>query len=196
MARGANQDDALAQALREMTEALRETRTTNPLEAENWLAALEKRMDFLRVDDMLRVDLAVYLLTEEANHWWSLTKRTKEREHEESQKIHARKRDNNRKDSFKRQRPNPTLGQNTQDKNGDNSQPKKCYECGQAGHIRKHCPRLRQQQPQQGQGGQYSRPNQQQQQQRPQNQQRPTQPNQQGRAFAAVQTDDDVSMKA
>ncbi|OVA16194.1 hypothetical protein BVC80_955g15 [Macleaya cordata] len=101
MARGANQDDALAQALREMTEALRETRsgplvspelseetrtmtiirefhrydppkfkgTTNPLEAENWLADLEKRMDFLRVDDMLRVDLAVYLLTEEANHW-------------------------------------------------------------------------------------------------------------------------------
>ncbi|OVA12557.1 hypothetical protein BVC80_8549g17 [Macleaya cordata] len=91
MARGANQDDALAQALREMTEALRETRsgplvspelseetrtmtiirefhrydppkfkgTTNPLEAENWLADLEKRMDFLRVDDMLRVDLAV-----------------------------------------------------------------------------------------------------------------------------------------
>ncbi|OVA04273.1 hypothetical protein BVC80_1627g8 [Macleaya cordata] len=110
MARGANQDDALAQALREMTEALRETRsrplvspelseetrtmtiirefhrydppkfkgTINSLEAENWLADLEKRMDFLRVDDMLRVDLAMYLLTEEANHWWSLTKRTKE----------------------------------------------------------------------------------------------------------------------
>ena len=44
---------------------------TNPIEAEAWLAALEKVFDVLQYDMMERVRLAVYRLEGEADHWWA-----------------------------------------------------------------------------------------------------------------------------
>lgn len=95
----------LAEAIRQMTESLLENKgstsgpqvrddfkvmdelhkykpapfkgSPNPLDADNWLLEMEKRMELLEVEDRLRVKIATYYLQDAAGHWWTVTK-TKE----------------------------------------------------------------------------------------------------------------------
>ncbi|XP_026398789.1 uncharacterized protein LOC113294619 [Papaver somniferum] len=101
----ANGNQMLAEAIRKMTESLLANKgstsgpqvrddfkvmdefhkykpapfkgSPNPLDAENWLLEMEKRMELLEVEDRLRVKIAMYYLKDAAGHWWTVTK-TKE----------------------------------------------------------------------------------------------------------------------
>lgn len=50
--------------------------TTNPLVAESWMMQLEKIFDVLDFSETQKVTYAVFMLEEEAEHWWRMVKRT------------------------------------------------------------------------------------------------------------------------
>lgn len=49
--------------------------SSDPMEAEEWLHRVKKRMDMIDVPIDLRITLAAYMLTGEADHWWDFVKR-------------------------------------------------------------------------------------------------------------------------
>ncbi|KAJ0525517.1 putative retrotransposon gag domain-containing protein [Helianthus annuus] len=47
---------------------------TTPVEAENWIAHIEKLFEVLGVDDVFKVRLATYKLEDDAHRWWKILK--------------------------------------------------------------------------------------------------------------------------
>ena len=49
-------------------------RTTNPLDAEDWLSTMETILDFMELRDEEKITCAVYVLRKEARYWWVAVK--------------------------------------------------------------------------------------------------------------------------
>ena len=50
--------------------------TTNPLEAEDWMTAMEKAFDAMECTDKEKVAYAVYMLQSSAFEWWDAHKKS------------------------------------------------------------------------------------------------------------------------
>ena len=50
------------------------SRSTDPLEAEEWISSIETILDFMQLSDQEWVSCASYKLRKDARHWWATVK--------------------------------------------------------------------------------------------------------------------------
>jgi len=56
--------------------------TTNPVETEHWINEMEKAFQGSKCSEKEKVDYAVYLLHDSAQHWWKSVERSHEKNKE------------------------------------------------------------------------------------------------------------------
>ncbi|KAL5570724.1 hypothetical protein UlMin_020321 [Ulmus minor] len=53
-------------------------RSTDPLEAEEWLSSIETILEFMQLTDQEHVSCASFMFKKDAHHWWSTVKMTRD----------------------------------------------------------------------------------------------------------------------
>ena len=49
-------------------------KSTDPLEAKEWISSIETILDFMQLSDRERVACASYIVKKDAHHWWETIK--------------------------------------------------------------------------------------------------------------------------
>ena len=50
----------------------------DPMVAEEWISMMEKIFDFVRIEDIDKVNYVVYMLRKDARIWWDVVKKTRD----------------------------------------------------------------------------------------------------------------------
>nr|AAX96600.1 retrotransposon protein, putative, Ty3-gypsy sub-class [Oryza sativa Japonica Group] len=134
------------------------SRTTNPVEASDWLHAIEKKLDLLQCTDQEKVSFASHQLHGPASEWWDHFRLNRTSAEPITwleftaafRKTHIPSGvrqffNNNAGNNIRNQAPRPVAAPTQQQpaKREQGSKPGVCFNCGDPGHYSDKCPKPR-----------------------------------------------------